>query len=62
MSEEHGRSEDFSGASLEFILSKSRTQWDGTVEMSWEVISQTRSFLRAIMSQGLVIASQLSSS
>lgn len=50
------------GVSLEFLLLKSKTRWDGTMEMSWEVISQETHFLWAIMSQGLVRASQSSSS
>lgn len=61
MSGEDGGSEDSSGVSLEFVLLKRRTQWDGVMDMSWEVISQARSFLRAIMSWGFVIASQPSS-
>lgn len=58
MSGEHRGSEDSSVVSLEFVLLKSGTQWDGTMDKSWEVISQARSFLRAIMSRGFVIASQ----
>lgn len=58
----NGGYEDSSGILLEFVLLKSRTQWDGKMEMSREVISQTRWFLRAIMSQGLAIGSWLSSS
>ena len=59
---EHRGSEDSSGLSLEFALLKSRTQWVGTTCTSWEDISQARSFLRATMTRGLVIASQSSSS